>query len=341
MNLNINNKNLIIFLPALLIIVVLLIVKEKGREGGENPERRVTPLPEISADSRERTKSEIYAEEAARKRKERETGKSQKKNIDDLFKEFEEKKKPDQPASFDTYSEQIEQDRNATAVEDKKPVPVAAPTKKVPAYSTKAVPEKKEDPITPLSEEKKETPYESSGMGVFVASPVQEKNPTGENGVGSKKISTGYFNAVLEQDCTVEHNGNVIFILSKDATIEGISHKKGSVLYGRAMQKNEGFDIIVYQIKSTDGNMYSSNLVVFDENYNRGIRSQGALNQAARRNTEEAVTGTMDVRTNRNLVDAAVTAVSRTAAQSRNRDISVSLMKGYKVYLQENEVQKR
>ena len=169
-----------------------------------------------------------------------------------------------------------------------------------------------------------------SSMSVYLSQNAQSKET-----VKTNTVIQEYLDAVLEEDATIEHGGNVIFILSKTATIAGMTHKPGSILYGRATLAGDMFDILVYQIKSTDGKMYTCALSTYDENYNPGIRTGGEVNKAVRENANDAAIEQMDVSTPNNILNSAVKAAIKTANQAKTRKVTVSLRKGYKVHLKE------
>jgi len=152
-----------------------------------------------------------------------------------------------------------------------------------------------------------------------------------------------YLQAVLEEDKVIQHGSNVIFVLSEDGLIDGTNHKRGSILYGRATQGKEFFEINIYQVRSAnDGHIYPAGLVVFDENYNRGIRSEGFLNEAGREEGIGAATQTIDDATRGassvHALEVAARAITRTATRTaRSKPVTITLKKGYKVYLQSNQ----
>ena len=178
-----------------------------------------------------------------------------------------------------------------------------------------------------------------SSMGVYTADRSLKSLPANIKMDQSKK----YLKAVLEEDKTVQNGSNVIFVLSEDGNIDGTNHKRGSILYGRATQGKEFFEINIYQVKSAnDGNVYPANLIVYDENYNRGIRSEGFLNEVSKEEGMDAATQTVDDvtrgATSLRALDIATRAITRTASKTaRSKPITIPLKKGYKVYLQPKE----
>ena len=187
-----------------------------------------------------------------------------------------------------------------------------------------------------------EKPKRRSSMGIYTADRSTPDSPAETKIDQARK----YLKAVLEEEKTIQNGSNVIFVLSEDGIIQGTKHKRGSILYGRAMQEKEFFEINIYQLKSTnDGNTYPADLVVFDENYNRGIRSEGFLNETSREEGTDAVTESLDDATKGatsvRALDAATRAITRTVSKTqRNKPITVPLRKGYKVYLQPKEKEK-
>ncbi|MDR2916263.1 MAG: conjugative transposon protein TraM [Tannerella sp.] len=198
------------------------------------------------------------------------------------------------------------------------------------------------DPVTHSEERKSQEtvpddkPKRRSSMGIYTADRVSSDYPTGKMMAQSKK----YLKAILEEDKTIQNGSNVIFVLSEDGNIEGTQHKRGSILYGRATQGREFFEVNIYQVKSAnDGNTYPADLIVFDENYNRGIRSEGFLNEVSKEEGTDAATETIDEvtrgATSVKALDLATRAITRTVSRTaRSKPISIPLRKGYKVYLQ-------
>jgi len=175
-----------------------------------------------------------------------------------------------------------------------------------------------------------------SSMGIYTAN-LSSENPPAEAKID---LSKKYLRAVLEEDKIIQNGSNVIFVLSDDGIISGTNHKRGSILYGRATQGREFFEINIYQVKSAnDGNMYTADLIVYDENYNRGIRSEGFLNEVSKEEGANAAAQTVDEATqgatSLRALDIATRAITRTATRTvRSKPITIPLRKGYKVYLQ-------
>jgi len=187
-----------------------------------------------------------------------------------------------------------------------------------------------------------ERPQRRSSMGIYTANRASAESSTDKKMDQSQK----YLRAVLEEDKVIQNGSNVIFVLSEEGNINGTNHKRGSILYGRATQGREFFEINIYQLKSAnDGNIYHADLIVYDENYNRGIRSEGFLNEvskdegvdAASKTIDDATQGFSSIKT----LDIATKSLSRTVSRtSRSRPITIPLRKGYKVYLQPKPIEK-
>jgi len=187
-----------------------------------------------------------------------------------------------------------------------------------------------------------ERPQRRSSMGIYTANRASTVSSTDKKMDQSQK----YLRAVLEEDKVIQNGSNVIFVLSEEGNINGTNHKRGSILYGRSTQGREFFEINIYQLKSAnDGNIYSADLIVYDENYNRGIRSEGFLNEVSKDEGVDAASKTIDDVTQGfssiRALDIATKSLSRTVSRtSRSRPITIPLRKGYKVYLQPKPIEK-
>ena len=187
-----------------------------------------------------------------------------------------------------------------------------------------------------------ESSQRRSSLGVYTANRSSASLPTDTKMDQSQK----YLKAVLEEDKTIQNGSNVIFVLSEDGIINGTNHKRGSILYGRAVMGKEFFEISIYQVKSANnGNIYPADLIVYDENYNRGIRSEGFLNEVSRDEGANAATSTIEEATHGltsvRALDAATRSISKTVSRTtRSRPITIPLKKGYKVYLQPKPIEK-
>ena len=88
---------------------------------------------------------------------------------------------------------------------------------------------------------------------------------------------------MLEEDTKIKNQSSVVFFLLEDCTVDGSVFKKNAILYGKASENDNVFDINIYQIMNTDGNILSvTGLVVFDEKYSRGLAYEGNLNESVR-----------------------------------------------------------
>ncbi|MBK7629135.1 MAG: conjugative transposon protein TraM [Bacteroidales bacterium] len=77
---------------------------------------------------------------------------------------------------------------------------------------------------------------------------------------------------MLEEDTKIKNQSSVVFFLLEDLSIDGKVFKKNAILYGKASESGNVFDINIYQIMNTDGLVSSVNsLIVFDEKYSGGF----------------------------------------------------------------------
>lgn len=142
---------------------------------------------------------------------------------------------------------------------------------------------KKTEPTRAKEEIKNEAPQEKEedpgGFGIIVPERSSGKKSTS----GSQANSSGFTAAMLEEDTKIKNQSSIVFFLLEDLTVEGTVYKKNSILYGKARENNNVFDINIYQIMNTDGIVSPVNgLVVFDEKYSRGLPYEGNLNESVR-----------------------------------------------------------
>jgi hypothetical protein len=234
--------------------------------------------------------------------------------------------KPDlsKTANFKTYqSEPLNVGENKSNTEDQITKPVikkTEPTRAVEEIKSEAPQKKEEDP---------------GGFGITVAERSSGKKSTS----GPQANSGGFTAAMLEEDTKIKNQSSVVFFLLEDLTVEGTVYKKNSILYGKARENNNVFDINIYQIMNTDGIVLPvTGLIVFDEKYSRGLPYEGNLNESVREGvgqttneTSSAVSSGIAAGTG---VGIAANAVDNTIrAMTRKKDPIISLYKGYRVFI--------
>jgi hypothetical protein len=201
-------------------------------------------------------------------------------------------------------------------------------------------------PIEPVEEPvaQPQQPTRSGGFGV-VSSGSKPKDSGGEVQQPAQGVRYGYVSAILEEDITISHDGTVVFYVLDDFEIRGEKVKRNSYLFGKVRESSLRFDIHIERIQTTTGsiiNLSEGELVVFDELYSRGLSYDGDASKAIREGTTDgALEGVNQV-----VQDAGALGgtVGRTAAQvvsrtisranSRSKPNTLSLRRGYRVYVQ-------
>lgn len=236
--------------------------------------------------------------------------------------------KPDlsKTANFKTYQSEprkVVEKESSTEDQVKKPV-----TQK------QEPPKAKEDTETKseASQKKEEDP---GGFGIIVSERSSGKKSTS----GSQAKNGGFTAAMLEEDTKIKNQSSVVFFLLEDLSIDGKVFKKNAILYGKASEYGNVFDINIYQIMNTDGVVSSVNsLIVFDEKYSRGLAYEGNLNESVREGvgqttneTSSAISSGIAAGTG---VGIAANAVDNTIrAMTRKKEPIISLYKGYRVFI--------
>jgi hypothetical protein len=120
--------------------------------------------------------------------------------------------------------------------------------------------------------------------------------------------------------------------------VNGSVFKKNAILYGKALESGNVFDINIYQIMNTDGNVSSvTGLIVFDEKYSRGLAYEGNLNESVREGvgqTTNETSSSISSKIGTTGVGIAANAVDNTIkAMTRKKEATINLYKGYKVFI--------
>lgn len=147
--------------------------------------------------------------------------------------------------------------------------------------------------------------------------------------------SNEFYPVMLETAVTIKDNTNVVFILLDDLIVQGKRFSKNAFAFGKAKMEDYFFDVHIYQIKNTDGKMYNVeglNLFIFDENYSRGFKFEGNLNEGVREGAMEGAGATSTSALG--VVDAGARVADRVISNvTRKKDPTVSLLRGYRIYV--------
>jgi hypothetical protein len=145
-----------------------------------------------------------------------------------------------------------------------------------------------------------------------------------------------FFSVMLEESIEIKNNTSVVFIILEDIILNNITFYKNSIAFGKAKNSSSYFDISIYQIKNTDGKVYNVSeqmFFVFDEKYSRGFPFEGKLNESVKDGTAEGISsispsvGGVAAQTSVNIAERVIDKVSRKS------EPSISLEKGYRIYI--------
>jgi len=236
--------------------------------------------------------------------------------------------KPDlsKTANFKTYQSEprkVVEKESSSEDQVKKPV------------TQKQEPKKAKEDTETKSEVPQKKEEDTGGFGIIVSERSSGKKSTS----GSQSKNGEFTAAMLEEDTKIKNQSSVVFFLLEDLSIDGKVFKKNAILYGKASEYGNVFDINIYQIMNTDGVVSSVNsLIVFDEKYSRGLAYEGNLNESVREGvgqttneTSSAISSGIAAGTG---VGIAANAVDNTIrAMTRKKEPIISLYKGYRVFI--------
>jgi hypothetical protein len=243
------------------------------------------------------------------------------------YQEPQEKQDLSKTANFKTYQSEpkkvIEKKVNNES-EPVKPVrrkqePVNVKEEVLPETKSESIPKKEED---------------TGGFGIVVSN----RNSNNKNASTSQAKNGGFISAMLEEDTKIKNQSSVVFFLLEEMNVDGSVFKKNAILYGKALESGNVFDINIYQIMNTDGNVSSvTGLIVFDEKYSRGLSYEGNLNESVREGvgqTTNETSSSISSKIGTTGVGIAANAVDNTIkAMTRKKEATINLYKGYKVFI--------
>lgn len=202
---------------------------------------------------------------------------------------------------------------------------------------------RKQEPIKMKEDLNVETKSEASqqkmddpgGFGIVIP---DRSGSNKKSSSGSQANSGGFFPAMLEEDTRIKNQSSVVFFLLEDCTVDGTLFKKNAILYGKAVENGNIFDINIYQIMNTDGNVSSvTGLIVFDEKYSRGLAYEGNLNESVREGmgqTTNETSSSISSKIGTTGIGIAANAMDNTIkAMTRKKEATINLYKGYKVFI--------
>ena len=306
------NKEKVIFFGAIGVVVLIMViygVSVYSKKGGTPASADFTIPPLVE---KEKTKEEY-------------NNRLKKANA---YQEPEVKQDLSKTANFKTYSSEP---KKVTEKKTTSNAPDAKPVKQ----KQEAPSVKEEAPTETKSESLQEKKEDQGGFGIVVS----ERSPGKKSTSGTPTKNGGFTAAILEEDTRIKNQSSVVFFLLEDLLADGTVFKKNAILYGKATENNNVFDINIYQIMNTDGVVSSVNsLTVFDEKYSRGLPYEGNLNESVRegvgQTTNETSSAISSGIASGTGVGIAANAVDNTIrAMTRKKEPIISLYKGYRVFI--------
>lgn len=314
-----------LIVPAAILMLVLVIAMKQNEEPKEDNVTGTIPIPEERPEVLPESKKSVYEQMKERQLKEmQERGEGNKVSESDFFALA----LGDEPSESEKKNQE-DLARESAPVQEKK----QESTPKRTTRSVKPVEVKEEPPVVVEVEKPVEEPQRRGGMGIVRAGRAEQPS-TKE--IVSEDVSMRYFAAIMEESMVIRNNSSVVFLLLEDLDLGDLVIKKNSYLFGKARMQNNVFDVQIEEVKNVDGRLIGvsdRSFYVYDEKYSRGLAHEGNLNEAVKEGMTE---GAGDV--TREYIGgtgaAALNAIDRTVSNiTRKKEVTVSLSKGYKVYI--------
>lgn len=178
------------------------------------------------------------------------------------------------------------------------------------------------------------------GFGITMNTSQPQSQSIQPSPSGSSESNKGFIAIILEESLEIKTGTSVVFICGQDFWHQGQKINRNALLFGKARDMGSVFEIQIEQIKNTNGQMIAAtNLVVYDERYSRGLAHSGALNKAVKEGANQTTTDISRDASRATGVGSAgalaVNALDRTLSsmtRQKQRENSVSLQKGYRIY---------
>lgn len=321
----------IIVLPIATMALVYFLFFNSSNSPVEGTDKRKNniPIPEVEKEEISNNKSDVYKEKLNRIKEEENKRRRSTVSESDFYNlvganQGEEKEKAnDIPEPLEEAEIRVIKETSPKPVIEKRVV-----------YVEKT--EKVEEPRQTTEPTQTST---RSGFGIVMGG----NQTTTEKASALPESNKGFISVILEESLEIKTGTSVVFICGEAFWHQGQKINKNALLFGKAHDAGSVFEIRIDQIKNTDGKiMAASNLVVFDERYSRGLAHSGAMNKAVDDGMNEGVadiTRDMTSATTRGTPGAvAINALDRTLSsmtRQKQRENSISLHKGYRVYVKQ------
>ncbi len=314
---------LMLIVPAVIVFGIFIYVNSKGSEQVQQSTNEI-PIPEATKDDVPTSKKTAYQELKERQLKELEAkGRGSQVESDDFM----------ELATSDGVEEEKKE--------------YQAPAEEVPEEPKRSVrkrnPIKTEEPVEQPKEEVKvvvqEKPAEvkRGGLGIVRSGNGSEGGSVAKSASASKE-GKRYFPVILDESVTIKNNSSVVFLLLDDVNLGDVVVKKNSYLFGKARDNGVAFDVLIEEIKNTDGKVIGvkdRNIFIYDEKYSKGLAHEGKLNEAVNESAGESGSDAVgSIRTSNQTATQALRALDKTVgAIARKKETTISLSKGYKVFV--------
>ncbi len=329
---------LILLVPVLLFLGYFLFLSGDGQDESVKSEKvsNEIPLPDSKDEDVTKSKVQIYEEEKERLQKERVEERRTNTSEEDFYNQAVTDLKENKDDVFEGKKKTIVGEENTRKVK-------YVPTGEVIDKKKETVVKEEVKKVEEVVIEEKKNINDPGGFGIVRANSGNNVGKM-DKSVGNKEEEKEFYIVMLEEDTKIKNQSSVVFYLIEDCYIDGIFLEKNSILFGKAEDRGGVFDIKIKQVKTRGGKTISlDNVYVFDEKFSKGLAYEGTINESIKEGTNQTageLTGSVatSVASSTGL-GLAVNAVDNTIkAMTRKGESSISLSKGYKVYIKKEKV---
>jgi hypothetical protein len=170
----------------------------------------------------------------------------------------------------------------------------------------------------------------SSPFGTY-SSNKSKGNANTNTGVKTKDA----YKCFLHSDQKIINGGGCIFRAGEDIVLEDRTIKRNSILYGSATYQGQRVMIKINRVKSPEGE-YAVNLLVYDNDFVKGIFFKNAYDEVAEKTTDDVANDGIVV--NNGLIKTGAKAVihaGKNVGDAIKKERALHLQEGYIIYIKE------
>jgi hypothetical protein len=148
---------------------------------------------------------------------------------------------------------------------------------------------------------------------------------------------SSFFEAFLLSDTKVKNGSQLVFILSKDTDIQGVSFRKMSRIFAVAEYSSSNINVVGNVIQNTDGKKYPIKFVGYNENYQEGIFNKSKIDESINQGSNDLVQDAVTIPSSKvAFVSTMLNSAGRATKEVFKKQPEIHISEGYRMYFKSN-----